>query len=86
MVTPRRGNGVAPTLRRLRRDHPQLADQVDQGKLSANAAAIKAGFRRPTLTVPVDTPDAALAALARRFGKDAILTAADRLKGGGLDA
>jgi hypothetical protein len=31
---------------RLDRDNPELADAVRSGELSANAAAIKAGFRR----------------------------------------
>ncbi len=34
------------TLRRLRRDRPELAEMVIGGKLSANAAAIEAGFRK----------------------------------------
>lgn len=33
-------------LRRLKRDHPELAEQVVAGELSANAAAIEAGFRK----------------------------------------
>jgi hypothetical protein len=33
-------------LARLRRDSPHLADEVEAGHLSANAAAIQAGFRK----------------------------------------
>ncbi len=41
------------TLRRLKRDDPALAERVMSGELSANAAAIEAGFRkRPT---PIET-------------------------------
>ena len=41
-----RGNDPAYTLARLERDHPELAERVAAGELSANAAAIKAGFRK----------------------------------------
>lgn len=40
------GNNPTYTLRRLRRDRPDLADKVVAGELSANAAAIEAGFRK----------------------------------------
>lgn len=41
----KRGNSATYTLRRLKRDRPDLADKVINGDLSANAAAIEAGFR-----------------------------------------
>ena len=44
--------------------------------LSANAAAIEAGLRKPTMTLPEDLADAA-AALFRRWGADG----AERLAG-----
>ena len=48
-----RGNDRSYTLARLHRDHPALAERVERGELSANAAAIEAGFRKkPT---PLDT-------------------------------
>ena len=34
-------------LRRLKRDRPDLAERVVSGEISANAAAIQAGFRKP---------------------------------------
>ena len=40
-------------LRRLKRDRPELAHKVIQGEMSANAAAIEAGFRTKTVSVPV---------------------------------
>jgi hypothetical protein len=41
--------GATYTLRRLKRDRPDLAAQVIAGKLTAHAAAIEAGFRtKPT--------------------------------------
>lgn len=51
---------------RLRRDAPELADAVKRGELSANAAAIQAGFRKPTWTAPAD-PERLAAAVSRRF-------------------
>jgi hypothetical protein len=41
------GTGRNYTLARLRRDRPDLAARVRAGELSANAAAIEAGFRKP---------------------------------------
>ncbi len=40
------GNSAAYTLARLDRDAPELAERVRKGELSANAAAIEAGFRK----------------------------------------
>jgi hypothetical protein len=37
----------------LKRDRPNLASRVEAGDLSANAAAIEAGFRPKTATVPL---------------------------------
>jgi hypothetical protein len=45
-VTSSRGNNPTYTLRRLKRDRPDLAEKVISGDLSANAAAIEAGFRK----------------------------------------
>ncbi len=47
------GNSREYTLARLKRDRPDLAELVIGGALSANAAAIEAGFRRRD--TPVDT-------------------------------
>jgi hypothetical protein len=54
-----RGNSETYTVRRLRRDHPDLADRVEQGALSANAAAIEAGFRSRTKSIRIDDPESA---------------------------
>jgi hypothetical protein len=45
-IKPEHGNGKAYTLRRLAKDHPELFEQVKTGQLSANQAAIQAGFRK----------------------------------------
>ena len=44
---PERGNAKAYTLDRLKRERKDLFDEVVAGNLSANAAAIQAGFRKP---------------------------------------
>lgn len=54
-----RGNAKAYTLSRLKSDSPELFQEVVAGKLSANAAAIKAGFRKPTVYVSDDPAKAA---------------------------
>lgn len=45
------GNTVAYTLARLHRDEPELAARVKAGELSANAAAIEAGWRKKPRTL-----------------------------------
>jgi hypothetical protein len=50
-VTSFRGTSVLYTLKRLKRDRPDLFQQVIGGKLSANAAAIQAGFRKQTTPI-----------------------------------
>lgn len=42
-----RGNSLAYTLDRLQRHHPALYERVVAGELSAHAAAIEAGIRKP---------------------------------------
>ncbi len=69
VTSSRRGNRESYTLRRLKRDNPTLAKRVIDGELSANAAAIQAGIRRKTITVPLD-PERAAATLARHFTPD----------------
>jgi hypothetical protein len=63
------GNRAKYTVARLKRDRPDLAARVEVGELSANAAAIEAGFRRKTMTVPADI-DALAAALRQKLDPD----------------
>ena len=58
---------IERTVARLKRDRPDLAERVVVGEMSANAAMVKAGFRKKTFTVPEDV-DAAADVLIRRFG------------------
>ena len=75
----RRGDDPTYVRRRLRRDRPDLAERVDRGELSAHAAGIEAGIVKPTATVPIDTPERAIAALARRFTRDELRVALEAL-------
>ena len=77
-IISRGGNNQEYTLRRLARDNPALLDKVESGELSANAAAIQAGFRRPTKTIPIDTPASAVRALLRVFSAEEIINAAQQ--------
>lgn len=69
------GTTASYTRSRLERERPDLAERVDAGELTPHKAAIKAGFRKPTASVPVDTPEAAVRALLRRFTRQQILDA-----------
>ena len=64
-----RGTDPTYTLKRLKRDHPELANAVINGELSANAAAIQAGFRKPSITINPD-PESAATAIRRKFGDE----------------
>ncbi len=63
------GTSQSQALRRLRTHRPDLHARVNAGDLSPHAAMIEAGFRRKTMTVPVE-PQAAAAALRRHFTPD----------------
>jgi hypothetical protein len=54
-----RATGRDTAHRRLRKDRPDLHAQVLAGEITPHAAMIEAGFRRKTITVPVDAHSAA---------------------------
>ena len=68
---PSSGNSLSYTLDRLKREAPELFQRVVGKELSANAAAIEAGFRVKTITVPLD-PSRAAAALKRSFSREEV--------------
>ena len=72
------GDTVAAGLRRLRKDRPDLHQLVLQGGISTHGAMLQAGFRRPTKTIPIDTPASAVRALLRVFSAEEIIDAAQR--------
>lgn len=65
------GNSLEYTLRRLRKHHPELHEQVLANEMSPNAAAIEAGFRKHTITVTVDV-EAIARKLRRTLDQDQI--------------
>lgn len=67
----KQGTSVSYAIRRLDRERPDLLEQVKTGAISPNAAMVKAGFRQPTITVPID-PAAAARRLARHFQGEAL--------------
>lgn len=75
-ITPTsRGTDPSYVIARLKRDDPDLAQEVVEGRMSAHAAAVKAGIKKPTATVPVDSAENAIRALLRRFTKIQLLAA-----------
>ena len=67
------------TLLRLKESAPELFERVTSGELSANAAALEAGIRKPYRSIPIDTPDHAIVALLRVFTIDELLVAIGRI-------
>ena len=65
------GNAVNYALLRLGEQRPDLHAEVLAGVKSAHAACVEAGFRRRTITVPVDV-ERAVATLRRHFSADEI--------------
>lgn len=57
--SPRSGTSETYTLRRLKRDRPDLAEKVMNKELSANAAAVEAGFRPRMLSISLSCPESA---------------------------
>ncbi len=66
---PPTGNAVSYALRRLSKERRDLYELVRDGKLSAHAAMVQAGFRDKQITLPVD-PGKAGRLLARHFTRE----------------
>lgn len=64
------GTSREASLRRLRKDAPELHAEVLAGRLTAHAAMVKAGFRRKTVSVPVDRPEAVAKALRKNLSPE----------------
>lgn len=60
------GSTQAYNVARLERDDPELAQAVRRGEISAHAAAVQAGIRKPTWTAPAD-PERLAQAIEKRF-------------------
>lgn len=68
-------NNATYVLARLKRDQPELAQQVIDGELSPNAAAIKAGIRKSYFRCRSDSPQLAVASLLRHYTREQVLVA-----------
>ncbi len=66
---PPTGTSVSYALRRLSKERRDLYELVRDGKLSAHAAMVQAGFRDKQITLPVD-PSKAGRLLARHFTRE----------------
>ena len=62
------GGNTDYTKARLARDRPDLLTKVESGELSANAAAIEAGFRQRMMQVPADDLHAAIEKIKSHYG------------------
>ena len=69
------GNSKSYTLSRLERESPELFDSVCSGELSANAAAIKAGFRQKTVTVCATDVARAVITLLKHYSREELIEA-----------
>lgn len=78
-TAPDRGTRKDYTLSRLKKDAPALFEAVKAGRISAHAAALEAGLRRPMRSIPVDNPENAIRALLRVFSAEAIAQALARM-------
>lgn len=64
------GTSVRAALRKLRKDAPELHAEVLAGRLSAHAAMLQAGYRKPTFTVRADDAEAAFRALRKHMSPE----------------
>jgi hypothetical protein len=60
------GTSVSYALRRLKTQRPDLHEKVQAKELSPNAAMVEAGFRKPSITLPID-PEAAVRLVVKHF-------------------
>lgn len=65
------GNSSEQALRKLRKDRPDLHEQVLAGNLSPHRAMVEAGFRPKTFTIRPDPPSAAQT-IARHMTPDQV--------------
>jgi hypothetical protein len=66
------GNSREAALRRLRKDRPDLHEQVLSGELTPHEAMLEAGFRKPTATIRLDDMAALVETLKKRLSPEQI--------------
>jgi hypothetical protein len=64
--------GATYALQRLKRDRPDIADKVVRGELSANAAAIEAGFRPRKVSINMEDAHSAARSLLRHMDAETL--------------
>lgn len=69
------GTSASYTVSRLQHESPELFEKVKAGELSANAAAIQAGFRKKMVSVVVGDPFSAARSLLRHYDADELVEA-----------
>ncbi|MBF0234008.1 MAG: hypothetical protein HQK65_13360, partial [Desulfamplus sp.] len=67
---PKRGTSPTYLSKRLKRDNPELFDKVKSGELTAHAAAIVAGFKKPMVQVRTDDVNKAIEKLLNHYDLD----------------
>lgn len=69
--TLKRGEGPDYIRARLRRDHPEIAEELERGEhRSARAAGIAAGFIKDVPTIRMSDPNKAAASVINRMGEE----------------
>lgn len=74
-TTPSIGRDRSDTyvIARLKRDHPDVAAQVRDGTLTAHAAAIKTGIRKPRATYVTNDVDQAVRSMLKHYDADELM-------------
>lgn len=75
VVAPQERQDAAAIIARLKRDDPALAQQIIDGDITANAAAIRAGIRKAYARVRTDDCTRAVSVLLRHYSPDEIRAA-----------
>jgi hypothetical protein len=81
-IVSKPGTSETYIIRRLKRDRPDLAELVLEGKVSARAAGIAAGFIKRTINVRIDDPERLAATLRRHLKPDDLAFLAELLGDG----
>lgn len=74
------GTNTSYIVRRLKRDHPELYQQVIDGTLKPSVAAVQAGFRRKVVQVRADDVQKAVNKLLEFYSPQDLLTALAQLQ------
>ena len=79
LINKDRGTDPDYLLRRLKRDHPELAGEVVEGTITVRAAAIKVGILHPRIYVRADDPGSAIRSLLKHYTRTQLLETLNQL-------